>query len=682
MDFKHNPKTDFKDIKKLSEKEAKQEIESLREGIEYHNYLYYVKNNPEISDSKYDKLFKRLQELEQAFPKFKSESSPTMRVGAEPVDYLKKTDHVSPMLSLDSANEQQEIEDFNKRMVKNLDTDKPEYTIEPKFDGLSVEVVYEQGIFKYGATRGDGVTGEDISENLKTINTLPLRLRKEREKITFLAVRGEVYMSRKGFVELNKKRIQQGKDPLANPRNAAAGLMRQLDPRKVSGKPMNIVFYDVLGIDGKEFKSHWEMLKFLPGLGLRTSSYNEKTDSVEKIKKYRKKMSDKREDLDYEIDGIVVKLNDYGWRDKLGTRQRSPRWAIAWKFPPRAEITTLDDVVVQVGKTGMLTPVALLEPVEVGGVTVSRATLHNEDEARKKDVRPGDKVRVARAGDVIPEVVERIDKKKKNRPEKFNMPKKCPSCNSGVYREGSYYFCPSGLACKAQLVGRIIHYASRNALNIEGLGDETVKELVNRSMIKDMADLYKLTKDDFLKLEGFAEKSSAQLYKAIQDSKNPGFDKFLYALSIRHVGMHVARVIAREYENIDELRKADEQEIQSIKEIGPEIAKSIHMFFKQDINKKVLEKLNQAGVEPRPLAGKKSKKLEEKTFVFTGELENFTRIQAKEKVEELGGRAASSVSGNTDYVVVGDNPGSKLDQARQKKVKVIDEKEFIDLIRK
>jgi DNA ligase (NAD+) len=681
VDFKNNPKTKFKDISKLSERQARDEIEALREGIEHHDYLYYVKNQPKISDAVYDKLFRRLCELEEAFPKFQSGTSPTKRVGAPPLDKLKKVKHTEPMLSLNAALQEQEVQKFDKFVRRNADGKKVEYVAEPKFDGLSVELVYRDGTFQYGATRGDGETGEDVSDNLKTIRSVPLHLRNGEKLPPLLAIRGEVFMPRKAFQKLNKARIERGENPFANARNAAAGIVRQLDPKNVADKPLDIVFYEPLRIEGKQFSSHWQTLNTLPEWGLKTDSHNKKCSSIEDVGKYHQKLLQQRDDLDYEIDGIVVKLNDYELRDKLGTRQRSPRWALAWKFPPKAEVTTLEDIVVQVGRTGMLTPVALLEPVDVGGVTVSRATLHNADEVKRKDVRPKDKVRIARAGDVIPEVVERIPEQGKKRAKLFSMPKKCPVCGADVYKEGAYYFCSATLSCQPQLVGRIIHYASREALNIEGLGDETVKELVRRGMVTDVADLYNLSTDQLKQLEGFADRSARKLHKAIGSAKNPRLDRFIYALGIRHVGEHVARVLAREFRSLDALRQASLKDLRAIEEIGDEIARSVKNFFEQKENKKALARLLEAGVKVQDMPARKTEQpLEGKTFVFTGQLDKYTRKEAQDRIETLGARAASSVSGNTDFVVAGEDPGSKLDEAKKQGVKIIDEKKFAEMV--
>jgi DNA ligase (NAD+) len=685
MDYKHNPKTDFKDIDSLSKKEAQQQIEDLREGIEYHNYLYYVKNQPKISDTAYDKLFKRLQQLEEAFPEFQTDTSPTRKIGAPPVDKLKKVEHTVTMLSLNAVLEAKEARDFDDFIRRNAGKDEITYVVEPKFDGLSVEIVYENKMFKYGATRGDGQTGEDISENIKTIGAVPLRLHREngREIPSFLAVRGEIFMPKAAFHEMNKRRIEHGENPFANPRNAAAGTMRQLDSKKVADKPLDIYFYEILQIEDQEFSSHWDVIQQLPKWGLKTDKDNRKCDSFHEVEEYREELSRKRDELKVEIDGIVIKVDDYALRGRLGTRQRSPRWALAWKFPPKKEVTRLEDIVVQVGRTGMLTPVALLQPVDVGGVTVSRATLHNEDEVHAKDVRPGDKVRIARAGDVIPEVVERIKEPGKERGQKFSMPEECPVCGSEVFKEGSYYFCSAGLSCEAQLIGHVMHYASRDAMNIDGLGEKIVKKLVDKDMVHDVADLYHISVDDFKSLEGFAQKSAENLYDAIQEAKAARFDRFLYALGIRHVGRHVARVLAIKFHAMDNLREAEEETLQNVREVGPEIARSVYHFFQQEENQKVLERLQAAGVKVESMKPEeKSFPLEEKKFVFTGSLDEFTRDEAKKAVEDLGGRATSSVSGETDYVVAGEDPGSKLDQAKKHNVKILNEKEFKDLLKK
>lgn len=666
----------------MSAKEARGEVDALREAIDYHDYLYYVKNQPEISDARYDKLFHRLEELEKEFPELQSENSPTRRVGAPPVDKLEKVKHASPMLSLNAALEEKEAKNFYDFIGKQHPDETVDFVLEPKFDGFSVELVYESGVLKYGATRGDGVTGEDITRNLKTIHAVPLRLRRENHVPALLSVRGEVFMPKKGFQELNKQRVENGEEPFANPRNAAAGIMRQLDPKKVADKPLDILFYEVLHSDDHHPPSHWESLKRFSRWGLKTCPDNEKASSFKDIAGYHEKISSKRDDLEYDLDGIVIKVNDYEKRQALGTRHRSPRWAFAWKFPSKKEVTTLRDIVVQVGRTGILTPVALLEPVDVGGVTVSRATLHNADEVKKKDVRPGDQVRIERAGDVIPEVVERVKRPGQKRAAPFRMPENCPACGASVYREGAYYICPAGLACIPQLVDRITHYGSRDALDIEGLGTKTAEALVRNDLVKDIADLYALSKDDIASLEGFSDKSSRQLHDAVQNKNKPRLDRFLYGLGIKQVGRHMAQILAAEFRSLEKVKSATKEDLEKIPEIGPETARSISRFFKRKENRRVLDKMADADVVVQDMpVSEKPLPLKGKNFVFTGSLENYTRSEAENRIEDLGGKASSSVSSNTDYVVAGADPGRKLEQAESEQVEIVNEREFEELLK-
>lgn len=680
MNFKRNPKTKFTNLSKMKKKEIHEEAKALREGIEYHNYLYYTKNEPVISDRTYDKLLKRLQDIENKYPSMKEKSSPTQKIGAEPVSHLKKRKHASRMLSLKAVLKKNEVNSYFDFVEKKLNSKKIDWYLEPKYDGFSVEIVYKNGVFEYGVTRGDGTKGEDISLNLKTVGSIPMRLLKKEDVPSFLSVRGEVYLSRKGFQKLNKKRIENGENPFANPRNAAAGIMRQKDSKEVAGKPLAIVFYEILQVKGKKVDTHNDMISLFKKWGLPVNSNNKHVSSINKIVGYHARMEKKRDTLDYEIDGIVIKVNNYNERKKLGGRQKSPRWAIAWKFQPKQKVTTVRDIVVQVGRTGMLTPVALLEPVEVGGVTVSRATLHNESEVNKKKIMPNDIVKVERAGDVIPEIVG-LKKRKHKKKNKFKMPKKCPSCKSNVYKDGAYYFCAGSLSCRAQLIGKIMHYASREAMNIDGLGDKTIEELVNRKMVTSISDLYALKEKDIKELEGFADKSARKLYNSIQEAKEARLDKFIYALGIRHVGEHIARILALTFKNVKKLSKANKSTLKDISEVGPEIAESVYSFFKEKNNTQTIDRLLKSGVKVKEMKAKKKKsKIQNKTFVFTGELEHITRYEAKQLVELNGGRASSSVSDKTDYVVVGANPGSKLDEAKKRDVKTIREDKFEKLI--
>ncbi|SDK30580.1 NAD-dependent DNA ligase LigA [Microbulbifer yueqingensis] len=680
MDFTSAPDTDFTAVGDLGKKEAAAEIRALREGVNYHDYLYYVKDAPEISDAVYDKLFHRLQELEEAFPDLQDDDSPTRRIGAEPVSKLKKVSHRVPLLSLQAQLDAEKVRTFIKSVQKAAESKSPAFVLEPKFDGLSVEVIYRQGKFERGSTRGNGEVGEDISHNLKTIRTLPLTLQEAGHIPAFLAVRGEVYMDRNGFTALNRERVENGEEPFANPRNAAAGLMRQYESRRAAGKPLRVYFYEILATDGEWPDTHRQVLEQLTAWGLITSPLNKSAGSFQEIEAYHKRLAGKRDDLDFEIDGIVIKVDKIKLRESLGNRDRSPRWALAWKFEPRQEATLVEDIVVQVGRTGILTPVALLQPVDVGGVTVSRATLHNENEMRRKDIRVGDCVHVIRAGDVIPEIEERIKRPGKKRQPPFEMPERCPSCGSPVIREGAYWLCPAGLSCPAQLRGRIQHYAGRDAMDIDHLGEKAAGQLVERGLVHDLADLYAVGVDDLQSLEGFAERSARQLHEAIQGAKEARLDRFLYALGIPLVGRRVARQLAEKFGELEKVSSANRDAIEAVSGLGSEIAAATTDFFEDKRNRKTLKRMQAAGLKIKPMPGRGKQPLAGKTFVFSGGLDSLTRDEAHEKVESLGGRATSSVSSETDYLVVGDSPGSKLDEARDLGVSCIDEQEFLDML--
>ncbi len=682
MDFRKRVPKSFGAVESLDTKKAREQIDALRDAVHYHDRKYYVENAPVISDSAYDRLFHRLEDLEKAFPQFDSETSPTRRVGAAPVSKLAKHRHTTTMLSLNSSLEKSDIENFDSFIRKNTGTsEKRRYIVEPKWDGLSVEIVYENGAFSRGSTRGDGVTGEDITDNLKTIRALPLQLERNSGYPDFLSLRGEILLSRKGFLNVNKRKVEEGQAPLANPRNAAAGLMRQLDSKKVAGMPLDIFFYEILGSSEDGFVEHWEALGAIKKWGCKVSEPRRICASIEDIESYRERLLNKRDELDFEIDGVVIKLNDRFARENVGTRQRSPRWAFAWKFPAKKEVSMVRDIAVSVGRTGKLTPVGLLDPVEIGGVTVSRATLHNEHEVHRKDVRAGDKVRLMRAGDVIPEIIERIPEKGKKRAKPFSMPSRCPSCNSPVIREGAYYLCTAGLACPGQLVGRISHYAARNAMDIENLGEKNVRQLVERGMVKDVADLYELSVEDLQSLEHFGHKSARKLHSAIENAKHRSLNRFIYGMGIPGVGEHLARILAEHFGSVDELEDAGYTELRQVAELGEETARSVHSFFAQKHNRDVLGRLKKIGVKPKKQQRtRKSSRLEGKTLVVTGELESLSRNEATERIEEAGGHATSSVSGQTDYVVVGENPGGKFDEAKKRGVKTIDEGQFRELV--
>jgi len=670
-------------------KEAvKQYIEDLRKKIHYHNYRYYVLDEPEISDAEYDRLFKELEELESKYPELITPDSPTQRVGAKPLAEFGTYEHSIPLLSLNSVLAQSDVRDFDERVRKFLGIEKVEveYVVEPKIDGLAMELVYENGVLSVGSTRGDGKTGEEITQNLRTIKTIPLRIFSDADAppLPLLEVRGEVFMPVSKFKELNEELGARGEKMFANPRNAAAGSVRQLNPKVTASRPLDFFAYGVGKAEGKEFSTQWEVLDYLRRIRFKISPVIRRFKEFEDVIKYHEEVKERRDELDYEIDGIVVKVNSIEQQDRLGTISRSPRWALAYKFPAREEFTRVKDIVVQVGRTGTLTPVAVLEPVPIAGVTVSRATLHNEDELRRKDVRIGDTVVVERAGDVIPEVVSVIKSKRTGAEKEFRMPDRCPVCGAEVMKEGPIVRC-IGVSCIAQLKEWIKHFASLRALNIEGLGEKVIEQLVDRKMVSDAADLFFLTKRDLLKLERMGDKLAQNILDALEKSKHTTFSRLIHALGIRHVGEHTASLLADNFGDLESLRHASYDDLISIPEIGPEVAKSILLFFEQGSTKELLDKLERAGVSYEKkeveLAEEAVRKvLEGKTFVFTGRI-SMPREEAKSIVERFGGRVASSVSKRTDYVVAGEEAGSKLERAEKLGVKVIDEEEFREMVK-
>jgi DNA ligase (NAD+) len=672
---------DTKDVGQLSYSEARGYIDDLRREIRRHDYLYYVKDRPEISDEQYDRLFAVLKSLEQRFPDLTTPDSPTQRVGAKPQDKFGIVEHTAPMLSLDATREESEIRRFDERTRRSLNG-KVRYLLEEKFDGASVELVYENGLLIRAVTRGDGQRGEEITENIKTIRSVPLRLSVEdRQAPRLLAVRGEVVMKIPAFEALNRKLLEAGDEPFANPRNAAAGSLRQLDPRITAKRPLDVVVYEVMALDGVRFSTDSQALKSLESWGLPTPKKILQLSAASEILESHARLAKERDRLPYEIDGVVIKLDDLGARDKLGFTAHHPRWAIAYKFAPRGEETRIEQIAIQVGRTGVLTPVALMRPVEVGGVTISRATLHNREEVQREDIRVGDLVRIQRAGDVIPEVVERISESGRKREPPFKMPSRCPACGSQVVERGPYTICPNRFACPAQLKGRLKHFASKRALDIDGLGEETVSALVDRKLVRDLADLFRLKKEDLLRLEGFAERSAAKLVDAIQNSRRMEFGRFLYALGIPEVGAAVARDLAQYFRNLESLRKANREELQKVSGIGPTMSDAICEFFRDKRNQRAIDALLEAGLEIIETKTAQRQPLKGKTFVFTGSLDRFSRSDAEKLVESLGGRATSSVSQQTDYVVVGSEPGSKFDQAKAQGLKTLSENRFLDLLR-
>ena len=660
-------------------------LSALRDQIRRHDYLYYVKDRPEISDSQYDRLFRELVELEQAHPEWVTPDSPSQRVGAAPLQELVKVPHEQPMLSLDSIIEVSEVQAFDQRMKRELETLSIEYSAEPKFDGLSVELVYDQGVFIRGATRGDGTTGEDVTINLRTIRSLPLQLHAQSGFPDHLVVRGEVYMRLDDFQALNRRMTERGGDAFANPRNAASGSLRQLDSTITATRPLIVTCYEIMALSSPVPPTHWDELETLTRWGLPVPAPERRRlcASIDEVTDFHRETESIRDKLHYEIDGVVIKVNRRDWQDRLGMKSRSPRWAIAYKFAPRKEITVVQDIVVSVGRTGTLTPVALLKPVEVGGVTISRATLHNADEVARKDIRIGDTVKVERAGDVIPAIAERVPVHREQRSTPFCMPDHCPVCGSSVGREGAYFYCTGQSVCSAQLKGAIEHFASKHALNIEGLGKKTVAQLVDKGLVRSLADIYLLSKDNLVQLEGFADRSAILLLESIAGSTTVSLDRFLMGLGIRQVGQHIAKVLAREFGSLEEIMSADRERFQQIREIGPEISESLVAYWSEPRNREVIAQIHESGVQIAPgmaTGDRRKSSLAGKTFVFTGGLDHFTRDGAQQAVEAAGARVSSIVSKKTSYLVVGRDPGSKLDRARTLGVTILTEEEFAALI--
>jgi len=666
----------MEDIEKV-----KQEIENLRAIIRHHDYCYYVLNSPEISDEEYDALFKKLQELEAKYPELITPDSPTQRVAGQPQEGFATFLHYRPLLSLSNAFTPEEVRDFDKRVKRMLKLESLDYVVELKIDGLAVNLRYENGIFVRGATRGDGVVGEDVTLNLKTIHSIPLRLRGDRIP-RVIEVQGEAYMRKKDLERLNEERKKEGEPLFANTRNAAAGSLRQLDPRITAQRKLDIFNYGAFVIDSDyEPSTHWELLNYLKELGFKINPHIQLISDIEEAIRIHEKWEKERKNLDYDIDGLVIKVNSLSYHEMLGATSRSPRWAIAYKFESTYAITQVLDIEVNVGRTGILTPVAVLEPVNVGGAIVKRATLHNEDEIKRKDVRIGDWVMVARAGEVIPEIAGVLKERRMGEEKVFVMPRECPVCHSRAMREeGEVAWRCINASCPAQIKERIRHWASRDAMDIEGLGEKLIDQLVEGGWVKTIPDLYRLNKETLLQLERMGNKSADNLLRAIERSKRRELPRFIYALGIPHVGQFIARLLVEQFGSLDKLKEAKEEELLAIEGIGPTVAESVRQFFSNPQNRHMLEELKSLGVGPEELKKKEEGPLAGKTFVFTGTLSNFSRDEARALVEERGGRAADTVSSRVDYVVVGENPGSKLAVAREKGIKILTEEEFYQLL--
>jgi len=661
------------------------QIQDLRDQLNDHNYRYYVLDDPLISDSEYDQLFRELQKLETDNPNLITEDSPTHRVGAEPLSSFGSWTHRMPMLSLANAMNEDELAAFDTRVKKGLDTEKDlEYMAEPKLDGLAVELVYENGFFVNGSTRGDGITGEDITQNLKTITAIPLSLRKNGQKTPpLLEVRGEVFITKDGFKKLNRNQEKEELSPFANPRNAAAGSLRQLDSKITATRPLSIYCYEAGRIDGISFDTHEDFLSTLKEWGFPVNPEIQKVNNAETMVAFHRNLEAKRDSLPYGIDGTVFKVNVINQRNALGIRSRSPRWAIAGKFKAQQATTLVQNIIPSVGRTGAVTPVARLEPVNVGGVVVTNATLHNQDEIDRKDVRVGDTVLIQRAGDVIPEVVKVIPAKRPPETKTYQLPTECPSCGQEVSRpEGEVVTRCQNLSCPAQVKGRIEHFVSKGALDIDGFGEKLVDQLVDKKLILTVDDIFKLNFDDLVNLDRMAEKSALNILTAIQDSKQTTFARFVYALGIRNVGAHLSKVLEKAFVgDIEKFMKAAEEELEAIDEVGPIVAETITTFLSNCTNTNVIESCLSLGIRLKKVEKPKSLLLQGKTFVFTGALTQFSRNEAKEMTEAHGGKVSGSVSKNTDFVVAGPGAGSKLKKATELDIPVLSEAEFLDRLK-
>lgn len=660
------------------------QINYLKSVIREHDHRYYVLDDPQISDHEYDSLLRELKNLEDSHPELITSDSPTQRVGGSPISEFNQIQHSKPMLSLGNAFGIDELEAFNKRINDTLDANDVEFNAELKFDGLAVTILYEKGIMKYAATRGDGSVGEDVTHNIKTIKTIPLKLHGENHPRTF-EVRGEVLMDKNDFKELNEYQISLGQKTFANPRNAAAGSLRQLDPKITAKRKLKFYAYSLGQVDRDlELTNHTDILEYINNAGIPISSYSQRVVGINQMQHFYEDILKKRNNLPFDIDGIVYKVNSIKNQENLGYVSKAPRWAIAYKFPAEEAETVVNDINIQVGRTGVITPVARLQPVFVSGVTITNATLHNEDEMLRKDIRIGDSVIVRRAGDVVPEVVRVIKEKRPSTAKVFKMPQYCPICNSQVIRiDGeAAQRCTGQLKCEAQAKQAISHYVSRKAMNIEGLGAKIIDHFFEKGMIKNISDIYQLDYEEIQKMEGFGEKSAENLRDAIELSKNTTLAKFIYALGIRNVGEATSKDIVKKLGTLENVMKASIDDFLEINDVGPVVAQSLHQFFQEDENKAIINNIIEFGVkwDDQALNVINELKLNQQTFVVTGTLENFSRDEIKELIENNGGKVSGSVSKKTSYVIIGDNPGSKADKAAGLGVKIINEEQLMELL--
>ncbi len=669
----------------MNKKEAKERIENLRKQLEYHAKKYYDEDKPEISDFEYDMMMVELRNLEKQYPEYKSENSLTQKVGGHIKEGFEKVTHEVPLQSLQDVFSIEEVNEYIKKIEEKAKENKIEnktYVVETKIDGLSAALEYKQGKFIRGATRGNGLVGEDVTQNLKTIKTIPMEL---KEKID-ITVRGEVFISKKNFEKMNKEREEKEEELFANARNAAAGSLRQLDSKITAKRPLDIYIFNVQKIEGKTFNSHFEELEYLAKLGFNVNPVRIPCNNAEEVEEAIKKIGEEREKLTFDIDGAVVKIDDLKFREILGTTSKTPRWAIAYKYPPERKETKLKDIICQVGRTGVITPMAILEPVKVAGSTISKTTLHNEDFIKEKDLKIGDTVVIQKAGDVIPEIVEVKKNKRTGKEQDFEMPKVCPVCGAEAIREeGEAAIRCTGIECPAKLFRNLVHFASREAMNIDGLGEAIIKQLLDKGLIKNMADIYSLTLEEVASLKKNGQKFAQNLIDSINKSKENDLYRLITAFGIRHVGTKASKILAKRYKTMEKLMQVTSEELAMVEDIGPIASNSIREFFLQDQTIDLIKRLKQAGVNMKYIEKEGEKdsdnRFQGKTFVLTGSLEKYTRGEASDIIEKFGGKTSSSVSKKTDYVLAGEEAGSKLTKAQNLGVKIISEQEFEELIK-
>jgi DNA ligase (NAD+) len=661
----------------LSAKQAKARAEKLRREILHHEKKYYVDNDPQISDGEFDRLVRELKDLEARFPELVTPESPTQRVGGKPVEGFASVTHRTPMLSIDNVYNEAELREFEERVRKLLPGQAVEYVAELKIDGLGISINYRNGTYARAVTRGDGIRGDDVTGNVKTLRSLPLVIENRQD----VEVRGEIYLPFKSFQAINRDREEKGESLFANPRNAAAGSIRLLDPREVAARNLSVFLY-YLFINGREEPTQWGALRKLKQLGFKINPHSRLCPTIDDVLAYYREWAEKRDSLDYDADGIVIKVNAAAEREALGVTAKFPRWAISFKFPARQATTRVNDIVIQVGRTGALTPVAVLEPVKLSGTTISRSTLHNQDEVRRKDVRVGDTVLIERSGDVIPSVVSVMKERRTGKEKPFAWPSKCPVCRSAVFKpEGEVISRCINPSCPAKIRESILHFAARRAMNIDGLGEALVDQLLASGLVRSIPDLYGLTLERLVGLERMGRKSSENLLAQIGDSKTRDLNRLVFALGIRHVGERLAQILAGRFRSLEALATATEEELTGVEDVGPKVAESIRFFFAQPENRDLVRRLREAGLNmtTRKESGGR-KPLEGRVFVITGTLSGFTREEAQARLESLGAQVGSSVTKKTTGLIAGDSPGSKLDKARELGIKVIGEREFLKLV--